>query len=1023
MAATIQTIQKPTKARALDTSGNNNHGQIYSGRALEFDGVTDYLDIGSLKTLVDYSAETTQANRAWTVACWINIDAIGSLRNIIGEGSGISSTYICVHSDGQLAIWDVVGAAWRQGNTILGTNTWYRAAFVFDGDETVSFYLNGVADGSGIINTASDNADLAFRYIGKRSDSSSRLWNGKLADLQLWQGAFTAEDVLYDYNNPEQLALNRGGTSLTNSNLKAWYPMNDGHRGQQSYILDASNTGLSDNLVINGGFDADTGSALTTGDDWVLGTGWSIANGKASCDGSQTGNSSIYQEQNAEFVSPDLQATWKIVFTISDYSAGTLMAAMGGYDYPGDPNVTFAANGTHEVYHKPTHTSSNNRVYFTANTDFVGSIDNVEVYRVNDKNHATTVFYGDELVTNGDMEADDNWTNISSPSTNEQSGTQEHGGTYSRKFTPSSSNDGIQGDVFTTVAGRTYYLDCWVYPDDATTVTVKYTEGNGSTVQNFPVTGLTENAWNNITQVIVDTTGGAGAKIAFHSGAQTSGDWYIDDVSIKEQGIASGWTDADQQLDIPQTALQSYNQFLYGFDYSNSGFAAPTCVKINNNSAFDFGTNNFSASVWFRRDGDMASYHNIFRRGGWSGRGYSIALNSSEQLSINFSFGSGSDNMWAHTAATIEKGKWYHAVGTWDRSGNQQLYLNGEKQTMAGTGIDISGESSETMNSSNDLYLYTTTSDSETAHFPGVITELALFDNVLFGQDQVNELYNDGKALDVMTSSQSGNCHGYWRNNGLSQWKDLSGEGNHSSEVDGSETMLITAGVDGSRDSQGFIMNRQRTTNSLNLRTSETIGSISACQDSVKVEDLESFDHDNGSNSKFSISLWFKPSKLGSLPQKQTLLSKYDTNGDQREWWLYLDTSGTTPIKFIVSASGTSGDHANSLGTITTTDWHHIVVTYDGSNFSGSNEVTSYLDGGSDNATNATNVARVFAGTAPVRIGDITNSAALGISNDANDSYGLEFDGEIDDVCYYNRKILSATEAKRMYNAGKRSHR
>ena len=36
MASTIQQIEKPKIARALDTSGNNNHGQIYSGRALEF---------------------------------------------------------------------------------------------------------------------------------------------------------------------------------------------------------------------------------------------------------------------------------------------------------------------------------------------------------------------------------------------------------------------------------------------------------------------------------------------------------------------------------------------------------------------------------------------------------------------------------------------------------------------------------------------------------------------------------------------------------------------------------------------------------------------------------------------------------------------------------------------------------------------------------------------------------------------------------------------------------------------------
>ena len=44
MAATIQNIEFPTKPRALDSSGNNNHGKIYSGRALEFDGVTDYLE-------------------------------------------------------------------------------------------------------------------------------------------------------------------------------------------------------------------------------------------------------------------------------------------------------------------------------------------------------------------------------------------------------------------------------------------------------------------------------------------------------------------------------------------------------------------------------------------------------------------------------------------------------------------------------------------------------------------------------------------------------------------------------------------------------------------------------------------------------------------------------------------------------------------------------------------------------------------------------------------------------------------
>ena len=38
MATTIQNIELPKKPRARDTSGNNNHGKIYSGRGLEFDG-------------------------------------------------------------------------------------------------------------------------------------------------------------------------------------------------------------------------------------------------------------------------------------------------------------------------------------------------------------------------------------------------------------------------------------------------------------------------------------------------------------------------------------------------------------------------------------------------------------------------------------------------------------------------------------------------------------------------------------------------------------------------------------------------------------------------------------------------------------------------------------------------------------------------------------------------------------------------------------------------------------------------
>jgi hypothetical protein len=63
MAATIQNIELPKLARARDTSGNNNHGQIYSGRALEFDGVSDYFT-------GDGAADFVHSD--FTTAFWIN---------------------------------------------------------------------------------------------------------------------------------------------------------------------------------------------------------------------------------------------------------------------------------------------------------------------------------------------------------------------------------------------------------------------------------------------------------------------------------------------------------------------------------------------------------------------------------------------------------------------------------------------------------------------------------------------------------------------------------------------------------------------------------------------------------------------------------------------------------------------------------------------------------------------------------------------------------------------------------------
>ena len=100
----------------------------------------------------------------------------------------------------------------------------------------------------------------------------------------------------------------------------------------------------------------------------------------------------------------------------------------------------------------------------------------------------------------------------------------------------------------------------------------------------------------------------------------------------------------------------------------------------------------------------------------------------------------------------------------------------------------------------------------------GSLNEISIWSTTL-NQTQINKLYNDGKAFDVTdTYFNQTNLKGYWRNNGLGNWPNIANPGTHDATMNNSdETMLITAGVDGSRDSQGFLMNRKRTTNSLNL--------------------------------------------------------------------------------------------------------------------------------------------------------------------------------------------------------------
>ena len=1048
MVATIQTILKPTRARGLDTSGNNNHAQIYSGRALEFDGVTDYLSVTGAaagKTFVDYSAETTAANRAWTVAVWLNYDAASSSHQMItgrdNSADSCSSNHIRLTNTEKIGFYDIGGGASRTGNTVLQPKTWYRAVFVYNGSDTVNFYLNGVADGSGALasSDANNNADLNISLIGGSITSSEldKPFAGKMSDFQAWQGAWTTDDVEYDYLNPEQLVLNRGGTSLTNSNLKLWYPMNDGHRGNQSYVLDASNTGLGDEMATNGDFsNGSTGWTTSVSNDstvTISGGGATITN-----DGT-TGYGSLAQAS----VTFDANQVYKLTFDITaiDLNGG---AAIGVYDYNSDANKLISSHSA---------TGSVTSLINSDGTDGIDvraivtngqsiTLDNISVKPVNNKHNATTVFFGDEQIsaTNDRTFAGaSNWTNRSSSNAwdtyNESASSGATEGTYFTDnylhlaVTSDASNnkgaylDGanwedVDGDAPAMVVGRTYRLSYSIEITAYTSGTLSIGMANASntmdTNSDKTYTATKTAATDYFDFVYAGTTDHA--IIMINATASSAFTVYFDNFSLKEVGVATGWTDADQQLDIPQTALQSYSLIPYNF--TKGGSSSTSHFYTCDASVGTVVNNSFTLSMWlFSHDEDSGTQFlfAVADRDAGSNVEESFAIKWLTNGNLQFSYEiNGGGDVHSTTGQIFDSndlGKWFHFAISHNYSNDTtSIYKNGEliaaKDHSTTMDLNIGGG-----NTQLDVH-WGDASSFKGANLKGAMNEMSVW-NTNLSQSQILEIYNNGAPLDCTTHSASSNLTNYWRNNGLAVWSDLAGS-NNLTPTNFTETMLITAGVDSSRDSQGFFMNRQRTTNTLNLPLINIAGNTYTIGSSeIEIPNPSLTYSDTG----FSVECWFKAVILG----EPMFFICHQEGGNSAEGF-HLRWAGGN-VAYAVISDGTNEASEAIGGALNADQWYHIVASWDHSN----KKKYVYIDGILRQVETESSMGTI-APNANIHIGTRRGEA------------DQDFIGQIDDVKLYNRILTdggvttgqadssslstaAGGEVLRNYNAGKRSHK
>ena len=440
--------------------------------------------------------------------------------------------------------------------------------------------------------------------------------------------------------------------------------------------------------------------------------------------------------------------------------------------------------------------------------------------------------------------------------------------------------------------------------------------------------------------------------------ASAAFDAKIDDVSIKEVGLASGWTDADQQLQIPQTALQSYNQLAW-FDGEGDRVSV---------TAFDFTTGQ-TINLWVN-PAYLTTGRSIL--GTNDTENYILYKSGSETEIIRFE----PDNNTQYeidcgAAGVIQKDKWTMYTFLWNTDRTLDVYFNGE----------LVGSSSATEDTTDGKTMKVSKFgqglSSGDSDFIGAMTEISHYTDVLT-QTEINDLYNDGKAKSALEASGNGGLSAYWRNNGLATWEDL--KGSNDGAVTASETMLITAGADATRDSQGFLMNRQRLTNSLNTN-----------EESYTTVDI----NNTFGTADFSYGFWFKleDGENGYLVGVQSI-------GNSTGVGLTID-AGNGKIRsrpFGVTAVYTSAGYDNG-------EWH-----YAHHNIDRSANAILYIDGAT--AVLTQDISGVT--------GNSLSTNKWHIGAEVGTSGFLA--GEIDDLIVYT-DILTTAEITRNYNAGKRSHR
>jgi len=321
-----------------DKSGNNNVGELFTGKAIELDGLNDEIDFGTaqipIKTISFWIKPLSVSNEG---LFYLGLSSFPQFRQISITSGNISATSYFTNFTPYVN--NIQTSAVTQ-------DVWQRVVLTFDEWITTTLQIGKVY--------------------------SSVYGHFAISDVQFYNETWSADDIAYDYANPNKLAIDNPSTNLVVTNLKGYWAMSEGD-GKLAYD---SGTNLEEEDVVNGDFATDS--------DWSKGTGWDIdvVNNKATCDGTQTTNSNLSQ------VVYTPGKVYKTIITVDSVDAGSL----GIFTGTSNSQLTITEADTYTIIIEA---STSDTIYIQANEFFDGSISNVSVREVTASNHGGLILGAD----------------------------------------------------------------------------------------------------------------------------------------------------------------------------------------------------------------------------------------------------------------------------------------------------------------------------------------------------------------------------------------------------------------------------------------------------------------------------------------------------------------------------------------------------------------------------------------------------------------------------------------------------